>query len=71
MLFRSTKLARWFNLEFQLDTINYDRPHFVHADLEIGRPLADGEKGTLPKELRGLQQDLDSPDDVAGYTPEN
>lgn len=53
------KLARWFNLQFQLDAINYDRPHFVHADLEVGRPLADGEKGTLPKELRGLQQMLE------------
>lgn len=28
-----TSLARWFGLTFQLDEIDYTRPHFVHADM--------------------------------------
>lgn len=36
------KIATWFGLEFQLDGIDYTRPHFVHADLTAeeftGRP---------------------------------
>jgi hypothetical protein len=25
--------ARWFGLKFQLEMIDYDRPHFIHADM--------------------------------------
>jgi hypothetical protein len=33
------KFAKWFGLEFQLDGIEYDRPHFVHADLTVEEVL--------------------------------
>jgi hypothetical protein len=56
------KLAGWFGLEFQLSAIDYDRPHFVHADFTMeefaaasGVTIApDGEGApALPKELEG------------------
>ncbi len=28
-----TKMAKWFGMAFQLEAINYNRPHFVHADM--------------------------------------
>lgn len=45
------KLAKWFDLAFQLDEIEYTRPHFVHADatpkeLGIEMPSKDGETET-------------------------
>lgn len=42
------KLAKWFDLAFQLDEIEYTRPHFVHADatpeeLGIEMPAKEGD----------------------------
>ena len=51
------KLARWFHLEFQLDAINYDRPHFIHADVETEQHAT--QKTKLPKELAPLKLMLD------------
>jgi hypothetical protein len=29
------QLAKWFGFAFQMDAIQYDRPHFVHADMTM------------------------------------
>ena len=46
------KLAGWFDLRFQLDAIEYDRPHFVHADLTEAQLMA-GSQGTDGDEQGG------------------
>jgi len=66
------KLARGLGLQFQIDAINYRRPHFVHADLTVeeldGGPEEDegggdepgkaGEEGTKPRRRGGLPKEL-------------
>ena len=42
-----TKLAEWFGLAFQLEEIDYSRPHFVHADM-TAEELAAESPGLLP-----------------------
>jgi hypothetical protein len=32
--FMQRSMQRFLNLDFQLDTINYNRPHFIHADMD-------------------------------------
>ncbi len=51
------KLGTWLGLAFQLDAIDYTRPHFVHADLtaeELGRQLGGGEavEESMPPALK-------------------
>jgi hypothetical protein len=43
------KLAEWFGLQFQVDGIDYSRPHFVHADLTAEEFAAAGGGSFVPR----------------------
>lgn len=59
------KVAKWFDLKFQIEALDYGRPHFVHADLtveELGGGAGEGEtrenaggSASLPGELAKLE----------------
>jgi hypothetical protein len=66
------KLARGLGLQFQIDAINYRRPHFVHADLTVeemdgepeegegagDEPAKAGAEETKPRRRGGLPKEL-------------
>jgi len=66
--------SRWFDLQFQLEGIDYDRPHFVHADMSAeeftaaftGEEPATGEDGVgesprkLPPQLEKMLKQFEA-----------
>ena len=46
------RLAKWLGLSFQLGSVDYTRPHFVHADMTVPAEQAEGASDMIPAPLR-------------------